>query len=322
MKLSIIIPVYNDESNIEKAIKSLLLQTEKVRIIVIDDGSTDKTKEKVLSLKENNDNIDYYYKENSGIADARNFGISKVETEYFGFLDSDDSVKPDMAEKMLREIEKTNSDICMSNFTWVYENGKTKEAKDTGYKNKHEILEKMFATLWNKIYRTNWFKDTTISFPSGLRYEDASVLYRLTLYMDKVCYVDEMFVDYFQRKGSITHTFNVNINDMIEVFKGIKEFYIEKESFVEYKEEIEYLFIRFFLGNSYLRACRIKNKTVRKETLDKGWKFLNSNFPCFRNNKYLNNNGRKNKYFKNITENRYYSNVYLFKALYSIGLMK
>lgn len=321
-KLSIIVPAFNSEKTIERSIVSLLNQTVKVTIIVINDGSTDKTEDIVLKLAKDNSNIEYYFKENTGISDARNLGVSKVKTEYFGFLDSDDCVKNDMAEKMLNCIEENKADICMSNFTWVYEDGNRKDAKDINYKNKHEILEKMFATLWNKVYRTKWFKDTGLSFPSGLRYEDASVLYRLAYYMDKVCYVDETFVDYYQIKGSITHTFNININDMISVFKGIKEFYIEKNCFDEYKDEIEYLFIRFFLGNSYLRACRIINKEVRKDTLDKGWKFLNENFPDFKNNKYLNNSGIKNKYFKLITRNSYYGNVWVFKLLYKLGLMK
>ena len=221
-ELSIIVPVYNGEDTIEKAIVSLLRQTLPVNIIVINDGSTDKTEEIILRLKEDNENIDYYYKENGGISSARNFGVDKVETPFFGFLDSDDSVKEDMAEKMLKEIKEKEADICMSDFTWVYENGERKDAKDVGYKNKHEILEKMFATLWNKVYRTSWFRDTEIRFPDGLRYEDASVLYRLAYHMDKVAYVDEAFVDYLQRQGSITHTFNININDMISVFKGIR----------------------------------------------------------------------------------------------------
>lgn len=322
-RLSIIVPVYNGEKDIEKCLLSLINQTLEIEIIVVNDGSIDNTESIVLKLAENNKNIHYYYKKNSGIADTRNFGVSKVQTEYFGFLDSDDTVKETMAQRMLAEIDKTKADICLANFTWTYDNSSdNKLAHDIGYKDKHEILEKMFATLWNKIYRTKWFKDTNIKFPSGLRYEDASVLYRLAYYMDNVCYVDESFVDYYQRPGSITHTFNININDMIEVFKGIKEFYISKNAFDEYKEEIEYLYIRFFLGNSYLRACRIIDKEVRMDTLNKGWEFLNSNFPNFKKNKYLKNSGLKNKYFRIINKNRYYNNVYLFKLLYKLKLMK
>lgn len=321
-KLSIIVPVFNGEQDIEKCLVSLFNQTTEVEIIIVNDGSTDNTEKIVNDLISNKDNCHYYYKENTGISDTRNFGVDKVETEYFGFLDSDDSVKNDMAEKMLKCIEENNADICMSNFTWVYENGERKDAKDVGYSDKHEILEKMFATLWNKIYRTSWFRETGIRFPSGLRYEDASVLYRLAYHMDNVCYVDEAFVDYYQRKGSITHTFNININDMIYVFKGIKEFYQEKNAFEEYKDEIEYLFIRFFLGNSYLRACRIIDKDVRKDTLDKGWNFLNDNFPDYKNNKYIFNKGLKNLYFRLINHNLYNTLSYIVKFLFSIKALK
>ena len=225
-----------------------------------------------------------------------------------------------MAEKMLSAIG--DKDICISNFTWVYEDGSRREAKDVGYKDKHEIIEKMFSTLWNKIYRTKWFLNTGIKFPTGLRYEDTSLLIRLAYYMDKVAYVDESFVDYYQIKGSITHTVNININDMIEVFKGLKEFYVEKNAYEEYKPELEYLTIRFFLGSSYLRACRILNKQVKKETLDKGWDYLTSTYPTFKDNKYLKNGGKKNKYFSLITKTTYYMNANIFGLLYKMGLMK
>ncbi len=319
-KLSIIVPVYNGERTIKRAIDSLFSQSEKVDIIVINDGSKDNTEKVVLDLAKNNDNIFYYYKENSGISDARNMGVEKVNTEFFGFLDSDDYVKEDMAEKMLEAIG--DNDICMSNFTWVYEDGSRKEARDIGYKNKHEIIEKMFSTLWNKIYRTSWFRNTGISFPSGLRYEDTSVLIRLAYYMDKVSYVDESFVDYYQLNGSITHTYNININDMIAVFKGLKKFYEEHDAFKEYKEELEYLTIRFFLGSSYLRACKIEDKSVKKDTLDKGWRYLNSTYPNFKDNLYLKRGGGKNLYFKLMNKNRYYFNARIFKRLFELGVMK
>ena len=319
-KLSVIVPVYNGEKTIGRAIESLLNQTVEVDIIVINDGSKDNTESIVLDLKKNNDNIYYYYKDNSGISDARNLGVEKVKTEFFGFLDSDDYVKEDMAEKMLEAIK--DSDICMSNFTWVYEDGSRKEARDIGYKNKHEIIEKMFSTLWNKIYRTSWFRSTGIKFPSGLRYEDTSVLIRLAYYMDKVSYIDESFVDYYQLNGSITHTFNININDMIAVFRDIKKFYEEKGTFDEYKPELEYLTIRFFLGSSYLRACRIKNKEIKKDTLDKGWRYLNETYPNYKDNYYLKNGGKKNLYFKLVNKHRYYLNARIFKRLYELGVMK
>ena len=321
-KLSIIVPVYNDEKNIEKCLNSLLSQTKEVDIIIVDDGSTDNTSSIINNVTSGHNNVFYYQKENKGIASARNFGVDKVKTEYFGFLDSDDTCKSNMAEKVLEKIEKEKADICFSNFTWVYENGSRKESKDVFYLTKKDIFTKMFATLWNKVYRTEWFRNTGIRFPDGYRYEDASVLYRLVPYMDKVCYVDESFVDYYQRKGSITHTFNVNINDMIYVFKGIVDYYKNNNLYDEYKDEIEYVTTRFFLGNSYLRACRIEDKSVRNETLKKGWDHLNNTFPSFKDNKYLLLPGKKNRYFRNITKKKYYSNVKIFNFLYKINILK
>lgn len=320
-KISVIVPVYNGEKDIERCLFSLLNQTISVDIIVVDDGSNDSTRNVVENISKSHPEIHYFYKENGGIANTRNFGVEHIETEYFGFLDSDDYVEPKMYEMMLREIEKTNSDICMCNFLWVYENS-TKLAKDINYQNKHELLSGMFATLWNKLYRTKWFKETRITFPDGLRYEDASVLYRLVNHMDHVCYVDEAFVNYIQREGSITHTFNININDMIEVFKGIKTYYQDVGSYKEYRDEIEYLFIRFFLGNSYLRACRINDKKIRKETLNKGWNFLQDNYPNFKQNRYLKGSGLKNKYFSLMNRTLYFNNVYLFRLLYALKIMK
>lgn len=317
-RLSIIIPVYNGEKTIQRALDSLLKQSEQVDIIIVNDGSVDNTEKIIKEYK--NSNIYYFYKENEGISEARNYGIRRVKTEFFGFLDSDDYVKEDMAFKMLNAIG--DKDICMSNFTWVYDDGTRKKARDIGYQNKHEIIEKMYSTLWNKIYRTKWFLDTNLKFPKGLRYEDTSLLIRLAYYMDKVAYIDEAFVDYYQIKGSITHTYNININDMIEVFEGLKAFYIKKKAYEEYKPELEYLTIRFFLGSSYLRACRIPNKKVRKETLDKGWAYLTSTYPCFKKNIYLNNKGLKNIYFKMINKKSYYLNALIFNFLYKIGLKK
>ncbi len=320
-KLSIIVPVFNDAKHLCKSLESLIRQTEEVVVIVVDDGSTDGSGEIAKEYADKYSNVICKRKENEGIASARNFGVAQVETEYFGFLDSDDYVEPDMAELMLKKIEEEKADICFSNFIWKYEDGSTRITKDIDFKDKKDILVNMMAVLWNKIYRTEWFRNNNISFPDGYRYEDASVLYKSVIRMDRVAYVDKVFVSYVQRTGSITRTFNVNINDMIHVFEDLDEYY-KANTNGEYKDEIEYLFIRFFLGNSYLRACRIIDKKVRKETLDKGWNCLVKHYPNFKNNRYLKNSGMKNRYFSLVDRNLYYGNVSLFKIAYRLGIMK
>lgn len=321
-KLTVIVPVYNGEKSIRLCIDSLLGVTEPIDILIINDGSTDKTVEVLSPYLDSHSNIRLLSKENEGIAAARNYALDHIETPYFAFLDSDDTVENDIYAKMLQKIEQESSNICFADFLWEYDDGTTRLGKDTGYKDRHEILEKMYATLWNKVYRTSWVKASGIRFPNGLVYEDASFLYRLTLSMDKVSYAEGLSVHYQQHVGSITHTFNLKINDMIQVFKGIYDHYKNNGAFEEYKDELEYLTIRFFLGSSYLRACRINDKKLRKETLEKGYDFLIGQFPEYRKNRYLKNGGKKNLYFSHTNRFIYMNSVPLFRLLYIMKILK
>jgi len=109
-KVSVIIPTYNRENFVVKAIDSVLCQEFKdYEIIVVDDGSTDNTKK---NLKRYGDKIKYIYQDNSGVSVARNTGIKYSTGEWLAFLDSDDEWMPDY---LLTQIEKANEnpDICM-----------------------------------------------------------------------------------------------------------------------------------------------------------------------------------------------------------------
>jgi glycosyltransferase involved in cell wall biosynthesis len=101
---SIIIPLYNKEKFIQKTLKSVLSQTfTDFEIIIVNDGSTDKSEEKVLQNKEAR--IRYYYKENGGVSSARNFGIEKANSEYLAFIDADDYWYPTFLEEMSQKIK-------------------------------------------------------------------------------------------------------------------------------------------------------------------------------------------------------------------------
>jgi len=176
----------------------------------------------------------------------------------------------------------------------------------------------MFATLWNKLYRTDFVKQLDLHFPDGYRYEDASFLYRLAPFIKKWSYVNEPFVHYRQTVGSITHNHNDRVKDMIYVFNDILTFYKENNLFNDYKVELEYLFIRFFLGNSFLRTCQIKDKNDRIKTLDLSYSILVQNFPNWKSNSYINQGGLKNIYFKLINKTTYklFATIFTFNYLF------
>lgn len=108
--LSIIIPSFNRAHSLPAAIESVLNQTyDNWELIIIDDGSTDSTAG-VIEKYKNDTRVRYYYQDNLGVSAARNLGATKARGKYLIFLDSDDSFKPGLVQR-LAEIEFWNYDL-------------------------------------------------------------------------------------------------------------------------------------------------------------------------------------------------------------------
>lgn len=132
-KVSVIIPTCNRARYLVDAIDSVLNQTyQDFDLIIVDDGSTDDTREavkKYAGLK-----VRYFYKENSGISSTRNFGIKKAESEFIAFLDSDDMWYPDKLFLQVEYLNK-NSHIYLCNTDVEFING---EKQTLGYSNRRQ----------------------------------------------------------------------------------------------------------------------------------------------------------------------------------------
>lgn len=109
MKITFVIPAYNVEETIGRTIDSILWQTDdRYQIIIVNDGSTDRTEEICLKyLEENRVKILYVYQENKGLGGARNHGMELTETEYVSFLDSDDWLMPEYVANIMKQVEGT-----------------------------------------------------------------------------------------------------------------------------------------------------------------------------------------------------------------------
>ena len=110
--ISIIVPIYNKEKYLEKCLDSLLNQTyRELEILLVDDGSTDKSLEICRSYAEKDERIRVFSKKNGGVASARNLGVRESLGEYLSFVDPDDYVHPEYAVCMKEALEKSGAEL-------------------------------------------------------------------------------------------------------------------------------------------------------------------------------------------------------------------
>ncbi|WP_051120175.1 glycosyltransferase family 2 protein [Bacillus sp. 1NLA3E] len=189
-KVSIIIPTYNSESTIERAVISCLHQTFKdIEVIVIDDGSMDSTRHIIKKIKDNR--LRYYYFENSGRSKARNRGIENARGKYIQFLDSDDTLdilKIETAMGILNSDEKIDAIQCGTRY-WK-ENKLVVESKASYRKNKGKLLlrQNIFP-----IHSVIFKKELASSFPENLSYCEDWFFWVKTLWKANIFFQPEYF---------------------------------------------------------------------------------------------------------------------------------
>lgn len=187
-EISVIVPIYNGELFIEKCIQMILNQTfMDFELILVNDGSTDKSIE-ICNQYANKDNrIKVINKENGGAWSARNVGINVSSSKYTLFLDCDDEYEENLLQEMYEAIENNNADlvICGQNDVYVDKTGevikKIKVLPGNHYFNsRKEILDNYIFLrkkdisdiLWNKIYKTEIIKKYKLKFEDFKRGED------------------------------------------------------------------------------------------------------------------------------------------------------
>lgn len=218
--LSIIIPVYNVEQYIRKCLDSILVQDmSAVQILLIDDGSTDQTREICDEYKEKCNNIEVYHKANGGLSSARNYGIRKAAGEYIAFLDGDDRFTSDAIVNILNSIENCReADVIIGRYINYYLPSESYE--ECAYHLRKNVVETSIKEdlFWELFYEKtyDWYaclnivrREYLISnqffFKEGVYFEDALWTPELLFEASKVDYMDAPFYVYLQnREGSIT----------------------------------------------------------------------------------------------------------------------
>ena len=304
VKVSVIVPIYNVEKYLNRCLDSLVNQTLKdIEIILVNDGSTDGSKDIAKTYEKEYQNVKLYNKKNGGLSDARNYGLKYATGKYVAFIDSDDYADITLYEKMYKKAEEEKLDYVECDFIWEY----PKKSKiDTGirYTNIKEMMTYARVIAWNKLIKRKLIKE---EFPLGLHYEDIEFFYKLIPEIKSFGFVEEPLIHYVQRKNSIIKIQDRGTLDALTVLDNVIDYYKNKKIYDEYKEELEYTYSRIVLCSSLKRMAKIKDGSLRKECLDEVWKDLNTRFPKWRENKILNDMKKskfktKNLYMKTINK--------------------
>ena len=316
-KVSVIVPVYNVEKYVLRCLSSLENQTlQDIEIIVVNDGSKDKSKELILKFKENYNNIVYVEKENGGLSDARNYGMNFAKGEYIAFLDADDFVDYTTYEKMYKKAIEEKADYVECDFYWAYhiEKDKWNNKKDIGYRyhDKKEMFEKGRVIAWNKLINRTSIKH---EFPVGLLYEDVEFFYKLIPDINKFAFVEEPLIYYVQREDSIIKKQNYKTSQIFNVLSNVIDYYKKNNLYEEYKEQIEYTYARILLCSSLKRVAKVEDKVAREKLYYETWQNLYTKFPEWKKNTLLKKFSGKNLYMRCINKYTYKIVCKLFEKI-------
>ena len=203
--ISIIVPVYNVERYLRRCLESLIRQNyDEIEIIVVDDGSTDKSGEICDDFAEKDKRVRVFHKKNGGLSDARNFGIKKAKGEIIAFVDSDDYVSECFVGDLYEMMVGDDADVVTCGYDSVKPKRETISGEDATIRLLTE-LENIDILAWNKLYKKNLFVMNDIWFPKNKKHEDLLTIYKILSMARRVSYLDESLYCYTERKGSITN---------------------------------------------------------------------------------------------------------------------
>lgn len=209
-----------------------------------------------------------------------------------------------MFEILYNKAVEKNYDVVACNVNCVYpsknlgiSSGVSINSEKLTKEEKKELLLNMYTVVWNKIYKKEIFDNKELLFEPNLWFEDVLFLYKLIPYLNSIAYVDETLYQYIQRENSITYTYTDKLLDINKMLNKLVEFY-DKKALNEYKDELEYIYVRYMLATYVKRLAKSKDRKRFKEGTEYAKQCVNRKFPNYKKNKYINNNGFKSFYLK------------------------
>ncbi len=226
-KVSIIVPAYNVEKYLTRCMESLLAQTlQEIEIILVDDGSTDRTAEICNMYANKYIDVEVVHKRNGGLSSARNAGLRVASGQYVGFVDSDDEVDSTMFELLYQKAIETGVDYVFSDYIRKTKDGRNithSENIPSGCYCKEQIRQVIFPQLimretiefgpcisvWNGLYRKRFLDRNNLFFDEEIKWSEDNLFSSIAVYLcNSLYYMKNVFLyHYWENPGSITTSY-------------------------------------------------------------------------------------------------------------------
>lgn len=284
--VSFIVPSYNFAAHITECVDSILAQTiSEIEVIVVNDGSTDNTKEILEIIAQKDARVRPINKENEGVSKARNTGLHAANGEYVAFVDADDYLAPDYAEYMIGLAKQSGSEFCLSLDAFTRKG----EVNDVDQNETIKVISPEEATAlllspriivgcWNKLFKREWLINNHLFFTTDLFYgEGLQFITTAAQNANNVC-IGNKKVYYYRRNNYSSATTRFNIEKM---YNGLLSLDRIKEGIVKPSSNIDVMWklhrTLFCMGavvrietfgkkKEYLEDYKTWLKYIRKET--------------------------------------------------------
>ena len=286
ISISVLMPVYNSEKFLLETVQAVINQSyTDWELILVDDGSTDNSKEICTKLMNDDKRIKYILQENLGVSHTRNVSLENAQGKYIVFVDSDDLIHEDYLKILINSIEKNNSDISVCNFIErkISNTGNIEDINREFYPK--EVMEMsemkgyimefgnsgLLNPLWNKIYKREIIENNNITFDEKVKTGE-DFIFNLQYFRKtkKISFIKENLYYYIRRNNnSITYQYIENmyergweIHSLLESFLEDMNFYNKENAYVLYGNHLTGAFSAFL--NLYHDNCKLTSKEKRE----------------------------------------------------------
>ena len=286
LQLSIIVPVYNVEKYLQRCMESLLTQNiSNYEIILVDDGSKDKSSEICNEYASKYSFVRVIHKENEGLGYARNSGLAVAKGKYVSFVDSDDTVSSEHFRELLRVAEKYHADACLGGMTDVYETHEVVSRHPFAGRvfNKQEVMEILLPSMLGYdeygqnysgmsvcigIFCREIIEQNNIRFYSEREYISEDVIFDIEFMSHShIVAINELAgYNYYHNVGTLTTKYRP------ERFEQIKKLYLYEYQIVKGKDNYTNLCRR--IDSMFLANLRV---TIMQEVDHSGFNCIASN---------------------------------------------